>query len=177
MERRWIILRHAPAAPRDFTRWPDDHGRPLREDGRKEFRGAAKGLCSLLEEEGQIASSPLKRAEETTSLLHREWASARSLGMWPQLRPDGSLAELFARAQGVRGRGDLVLVGHEPELSRFVGFCVTGQPTSLLKLARGGAVAIEFPQRVQPGSGRLLWVLTRTQLRKLGRRSKGRDED
>jgi phosphohistidine phosphatase len=177
VERRWIVLRHAPAAPRDFARWPDDHGRPLNLEGRKQFRQAARGLRGILEHDGQIASSPLKRAEETTSLLHAAWPAARMLGIWPELRPDAGIGELFTRARGVRGTGDLVLVGHEPELSRFVGFCLTGQPTSVLKLARGGAVAIDFPGSTRPGSGRLLWVLTRSQLRKLGRSSSDDDQE
>lgn len=168
-ERRWVLLRHAPAAPRDFTLWPDDHGRPLRESGRKEFRQAAKGLAALLEEQGQMAVSPLARAQETAQILAKEWPASRHLGAWPELRPEASLEELFGRAKAVKGTGDLVLVGHEPELSQFVGYCLTGEPTSILKFARGGAVAIDFPARIRPHGGRLLWAVTRSQLRRISR--------
>jgi phosphohistidine phosphatase len=171
VERRWVILRHAPARTRDFSRWPDDVGRPLKPSGRKEFHQAAQGLAHLLEARGQVATSPLRRASETTDLLAEAWPHARSPQVWNELQPEGSLPTLFSKALQVRGQGDLVLVGHEPELSRFVGYCVTGEGISVVKLTKGGVVALDFPGSVRPGGGRLLWVLTRNQLRKLGARS------
>lgn len=174
-ERRWVLLRHAPARTRDFARWPDDRARPLRPSGRKEFRQAADALARLLSEEGEVASSPMARSLETADILAKEWPPARRKETWEELSPEGSPSALFARALRSRSRGDLVLVGHEPDLSRFVGFCLTGGDLSVLRFARGGAVALDFPGEVRPGGGRLLWLLTRGQLRKLGaRQAKGR---
>ncbi|MDE1819644.1 MAG: histidine phosphatase family protein [Euryarchaeota archaeon] len=161
---RWVLVRHAPARSRDFVRWPDDRGRPLKPGGRREFEDASHGLRSLLEGRGNAATSPLARAAETAEILGKVWPPARRLQTWKELEPEGDLVALFRRASAARGRGDLVLVGHEPQLSRLVGYCVLGEGTSVLKFSKGGAVAIDFPGPVRPGGGRLLWALTRGQL-------------
>ena len=173
-ERRWVLLRHAPARSRDLVRWPDDHDRGLRPSGRREFREAAEGLGRLLDRRGRLATSSLARAVETSELLGEVWRPGRSPEVWEELRPEASLRELFDRARTCAARGDLVLVGHEPELSTFVGYCLVGQGTPVVKFARGGAVAIGFPGAVRPGGGRLLWALTRSQLRRMGARKRDR---
>lgn len=165
--RRWVLVRHAPARSRDFASWPDDRDRPLKPSGRKEFVEAARGLAQLLERRGTSATSPLARAKETAELLGKVWGGARSADLWVELEPDGSLEALFRRAQEANGRGDLVLFGHEPLLSRFVAYCLLAEGTSVLKFSKGGAVALDFPGTVRPGGGRLLWALTRGQLQRV----------
>lgn len=170
--RRWVLVRHAPARSRDFVQWPDDQGRPLKPDGRKEFREASRGLVVLLSERGVVATSPLTRAAETALILGELWAPARHPLRWRELVPDGPLPRLFDRAKAARGQGDLLLFGHEPQLSRFLGYCLLGEGTSVMKFSKGGAAALDFPGAVRPGGGRLLWALTRGQLRRV--RPKGR---
>ena len=165
--RRWVLLRHAPARSRDFATWPDDRERPLKTNGRKEFVDAARGLAELLERQGSCATSPLARARETASILGSVWTPAGRAVGWTELEPDASLEALFLRARTAKGQGDLVLVGHEPLLSRFVGYCLSGEGLSVLKFSKGGAVALDFPGPLRPGGGRLLWALTRGQLRRV----------
>ena len=57
-----------------------------------------------------------------------------------------------------------MIVGHEPTLAEFVGLALTGEGVSVIRLTKGGAACLEFPSAVRPGSGRLLWLLTRKQL-------------
>ncbi len=164
---RWILVRHAPAMSRDFSRWPDDRGRPLRPTGVEEFRQAAKGLSSLLTKRGGMSSSPLARTRQTAEMLQKSWGTKRVISYWKELEPDGSTLELFNRAKRSRVAGDLVMVSHEPLLSQFVGLCLFGESTSVLKFSKGGAVALDFPGEVRPGGGRLLWALSRRSLGRL----------
>ena len=164
---RWVLVRHAPASPRDFSRWPDDRERPLRASGRKEFRQSALGLSTLLMDPGCIASSPFLRARETALLVSQALGPQWPVLFWDELVPDANVGDLFERARKLNRRGDTVLVGHEPLLSRLVGYCLTGTEVSVLKFSKGGAVSINFPEKVTPSGGQLEWALTRKQLARL----------
>lgn len=167
---RLVLLRHAPAAPRDPRRWPDDRDRPLSEEGAEEFLCAARGLRRLLAEEGEILTSPLRRARQTAALLHRAWKGSSSPRLFPPLNETGDAATLLAALGRRPWRGDRVLVGHEPQLVGLVGLALTGEAIPLVDLSRGGAIALAFPGAVGPQRGTLLWGLHRKQLRLLGQR-------
>ena len=63
------IVRHAWAANRDDSRWPDDGMRPLTAEGRERFTRVVKRLVGGGLTPGIIASSPLVRCVETAQLL------------------------------------------------------------------------------------------------------------
>jgi phosphohistidine phosphatase SixA len=62
-------------------------------------------------------------------------------------------------------------VGHEPDLGTLAGALVTGASTSL-PLKKAGACSIHFVGPVEPGTGRLDWLLTPRALRRLARSPK-----
>ncbi len=165
---RLILLRHAPAAPRDPRRWPDDRDRPLSDEGAEDFLGAARGLSRLLSEEGEILTSALRRARQTAALLHRAWKGSSSPRLFPPLNETGDSGGLLAALGRRPWRGDRVLVGHEPQLVGLVGLALTGEAIPVVDLSRGGAIALAFSGPPGPQRGTLLWGLSRKQLRLLG---------
>ena len=54
-----FIVRHAWAADRDDSQWPDDDLRPLTDEGRQRFAKVTVALISRGLELGIIGSSPL----------------------------------------------------------------------------------------------------------------------
>lgn len=176
---RVVVVRHAPAEHRDPRRWRDDDQRPLRSEGREEFRAAARALAQLLSTRGRVAVSPLARALETAELLGVAWGPARRAEVWEELRPSGAAVRLLERIAATSGpRGDYVIVGHEPQLSRLVGLATTGEAIPVVQFSKGGAVALDFAERLVPGGARIGWALTRSQLRRFhpgrgARRSEG----
>ena len=175
--RRVILVRHAPALSRDPRRWPDDDHRPLRPEGKREFRRAARGLGRLLSPEGTVSVSPLTRALQTAELLGRAWRPAQAPSIWDELRPEVGTNTLLARLAKEPWNGERVLVGHEPQVSRFVGYATTGEGVSFVRASKGGAIALDFPERVAPAGGRIAWSLTRGQLGRLGRAIADEDGD
>lgn len=171
--RRVILVRHAPAVARDARRYPDDAERPLRPDGRKEFRRAARAIARLVDGGASIATSPLERARETAEILRSALGEHARPALWNELEPEGQVAELMGRVSRARGRGFSILVGHEPQFSRFVGYSLFGEAIPPLKVSKGGAIRVDFPEAVRPGGGRLIWAITRSQLRTM----KGREDD
>ncbi len=176
--RRVVLVRHAPASSRDPVRWPNDDLRPLRPDGRRRFRRAAPGLAGLLTAQGVVATSPLTRAQQTAEILAERWRPAASPEVWEELRPEATMASLLERVRrAVRNDRDLVVFGHEPQFSRWVGYALTGEALSALKFSKGGAVALAFAGAPRAGAGQLRWALTRGQLGDLGRHRRGPEDD
>ncbi len=162
---RVVVFRHGPAEVRDPGRWPDDDERPLTGKGRVQTRRAARGIARLLPSVDRIATSPADRAVTTAELLRQALRAEREVEPWEELGT-GRLAEpIFARlARSVRAGETVALVGHDPTLTEFVGFAMVGEGVGLVRLGKGGAALLDFPARLVPGAGRLLWLLTRKQL-------------
>lgn len=142
-----LLLRHGPAG--DPLAWAkvrkNDALRPLTSDGQKKTRAAAKGLSKIFDGLDLIVSSPLKRAQQTTTLLSARFPRARR-AMKVELSPSGDpvraarwLASLAAKTVAV--------VGHEPHLSRLGAFLLTGRPEPVFELKKAGAAVLELGER------------------------------
>jgi phosphohistidine phosphatase len=113
-----IIVRHAAAV--DRTRDCSEENRYLTPEGRAYFRKTAhtvqrKGIAPSL-----ILTSPLVRAVQTAEILAETIAYAGPLQVVDMLASEFSvpdLARLFAEYPPQR---EVVLVGHEPDLSALV---------------------------------------------------------
>src|SRR5213593_3439622 len=118
-----LLVRHGPAGDRDPSRWPNDDERPLAERGVKRTRAAARGLADLVPEVHVIVTSPLRRAHETTALLHDVWPDA-AVEILPALKPRGSAHAVLEHIAGHAPDSVVVLVGHEPDLGKLAGTLV-----------------------------------------------------
>ena len=140
-----ILVRHAEAEDRALG--TPDPERTLVAAGRRASRATGRALAALRVEPQCVVTSPYPRAHETAEIIAHELGAPVAddsvlLGV-----EVGDLAALAAR------HGDeLVLVGHEPDLSALV-HAVTGARVSFPKAA---AAAIE-PLAGQHGE--LRWFL------------------
>jgi phosphohistidine phosphatase len=161
---RVILFRHGPAAGRDAVRWPDDADRPLTARGAKRTASAARGLARIEPRVGLVASSPLTRAEQTARIV-TERCGLGDFETTGALAPGASYRKVLEWLRTHRDSGDVVLVGHEPDLGKLAGTLVFGAPT-WLPLRKAGACAIEIDGDFQPGTGRLVWFLQPKLLRR-----------
>ena len=162
---RVVVIRHGPAEDRNPVRWPDDDCRPLTPKGVSQTRRAAKGLARIVPPVERIATSAATRALRTAELVHESLGDSTRMEEWEELAAGRLAGPIFDRLRrSVRTGQDIVLVGHEPTLAEFVGMALAGDGVPLVRLAKGGAACLEFPASVGPGSGRLVWLLTRKQL-------------
>jgi phosphohistidine phosphatase len=74
----------------------------------------------------------------------------------------GTEASALASALSEHGyEGVLAVVGHEPHLSGWVSWCLTGDTRPVLELRKGGACLLRFPANVvASGQAQLLWLVT-----------------
>jgi phosphohistidine phosphatase len=129
-----------------------------------------EGLRTLMDAVELIAHSPLTRARQTADLLAEAYPSARraeTRALKPGTAPE-TLAQFVAQRARREAPEPLVLVGHEPDLSQWAAWALTGRSQALFGLKKAGACLLEFEGRPEAKKGRLLWLLTAGQLRKLG---------
>lgn len=165
-----LLVRHAIAEDKaEFaaTGRPDSL-RPLTEEGRRKMRAAAKGLAKTLPALDLLASSPLARAAQTAEILRKACPDAEPLEL-PALSPERDPRETLAWLKGRPRGASVALVGHEPSLGRLAGWLMSGEETALVAFKKGGAALLEFPGDVEAGRAVLRWLLTPSQLRRLGR--------
>ena len=159
------IMRHAEAE--DEAESGGDEARPLTVRGRERTRDAAGGLRALGLRFDAILTSSLLRAAETAELVADEYANNPPPQVLPALLPDVSPREALAALTPFARHSEVLVVGHEPQLSRLVGLLLTSGGTFAIKLKKGACVAMDVPKTIEPGAGELLWMLTQRQLRKL----------
>ena len=160
-----IFLRHAPAAEREVwarTGRPDSE-RPLTPEGIKRAKESARGLARFAKTASLVATSPWPRARQTAGF------AAKALGaplvetnfLLPHRSPS-SLAGWLAGLDGER----VVLVGHEPHLSKVISWLLAGSARSFVALKKAQAVLLETP-KAAAGSAVLVWSLPPKVLRRL----------
>jgi phosphohistidine phosphatase len=123
------LLRHGHAEDGDGT---DDAARRLTEKGEQQAEAAGQALVALGEEVDACLTSPKVRAADTARL------ACRALGLEPEIAEElgGGPFDSLALAAG---RGNILLVGHEPDFSREVARLTGGK----VKLRKGGLAIVD----------------------------------
>lgn len=178
-----LIVRHGPAGDRD--EWAksgkDDDERPLTPSGIRQMRRAARGLQRLVKSVDALGTSPLVRARETANILAEVYdVVPEESGVIADgdrhaiLRWVRSHAAVIARKRrGKDKRVTVAIVGHEPDLSISACWLLTGRApegeSAWMEFKKGGACLLSFESRPRPRGARLRWLLTRSQLERIGR--------
>ncbi|MBX7149839.1 histidine phosphatase family protein [bacterium] len=153
-----VLVRHAIAEDRDIfadTGLPDNK-RPLTPQGIKKFEKTARKIKKLVPKIGVLYSSPLKRAKQTGKILRKHYPHKTQIT--PALKPENTPEATTDWLSRHTTRKISLWVGHEPHLSRWASYLLSGSKRSLIKLKKGGALAIEFEGDVEAGKGKLLWL-------------------
>jgi len=167
-----LVIRHAIAQDRnEFAKahpGEDDGARTLTDKGRKRMRQAALGLRRIAPAVELLGSSPLARALQTADIVEACFNGVKRV-IVPQLAADQPVTALLKWLQTQRPDSTIALVGHEPQLSTFVGWTCTGLQESFIRLKKGGACLLRLKTDVKRGRAELLWLLAPAQLRELGK--------
>lgn len=125
--------------------------RPLSDEGAEEVRTVAERLKALGLRPDAILTSPLVRAQQTAQIV------GEVLGVEPQvseLLDGGARLEDIAEAVAAHRRAkSLLLVGHEPDLSRAIGRLTGGA----VDMKKAGLAWVDC-ERVEDGAGVLKWL-------------------
>jgi phosphohistidine phosphatase len=157
---RLLLIRHAIAQEREEFELTgqDDRRRPLTEEGRRRMKRVARGLKTLAPVIDLLATSPLTRAAQTAAILDDAYGGLKEVEI-AELAPEAAAGELLAWLGRQERRATVALVGHEPALSGFLGYLLTGEERRLQPLKKGGAALVELPTEIAAGAAELIWAI------------------
>jgi phosphohistidine phosphatase len=158
------ILRHGIAVERGSPGYKKDSDRPLTEDGEDKMHRIAQAMVGTGMRFDLILSSPYVRAEQTAHIVAAEMDE--EVALTDSLIPGGNILELIKEVNE-RKPGSVLLVGHEPDLSRLVSLLVTGGNDASIELKKGGLCRLAADKLTFGRCATLNWLLTPKQLRSL----------
>jgi phosphohistidine phosphatase len=155
------FLRHASAGE-PVSNPKKDEKRALDEIGVEQCGNVGRTLAALNVQVDVILSSPLKRATQTASLVGNEMGYEKKLQIEDGLRPGASFADFRKMLDKYARLETIMVVGHNPNLSEFLGRSISETGCEAAVELKKGAVA-----RVEMGrnSAALHWCLTPKVLR------------
>jgi len=157
------FLRHASAGE-PFANPKKDEKRALDKDGIEQCGYVGRALAAIDAQVDCIISSPLKRSAQTASLVGNEIGYEGKLQLEAALRPGATLADFRRLLEKYARQEAIMIVGHNPNLSQFLG-AVISEPggEASLELKKGAVARVDMRRT----SGTLQWCLTPKVLRTL----------
>ncbi len=157
------FLRHASAGER-IANPKKDEKRALDKAGIEQCGYVGRALNALDVHVDVILSSPLKRAAQTASLVGNELSYEGKLHLEDALRPTTSFSDFRQLLERYGKYDSIMCVGHNPNLSEFVGRAISEAGCQASVELKKGAVA-----KVETGrsSSVLQWCFTPKILREL----------
>ncbi len=158
-----LLFRHGLAEDRDEFKKKnlDDRLRPLTLKGRKRTQKMAIHLRTEYPSVDLLVTSPLTRARQTAEIISQIYFDS-VVTEAPDLAPDAPVPTFlkWIKSHGKEAKR-VVAVGHEPHLSRFASWCLTGQEESILQLKKSGVAGLYIPSpaKFEAGTAKLLWLL------------------
>jgi phosphohistidine phosphatase len=152
------ILRHASAG----TRRPNpviDKKRPLDKEGKLQCLLVGSYLNALKIQFDLVASSPLKRAVQTASLVGTETAFDGNITITPALAPEGTVADFHTFLTEHQGFENALLVGHNPNLPLLLASLIMNGAAApgraAIRMRKGAIARIDYTRR----PGMLHWLV------------------
>jgi phosphohistidine phosphatase len=157
------FLRHASAGEH-FVSPKKDEKRALDKEGIEQCGYIGRALMALNAQVDTIVSSPLKRCTQTASLVGNELGYEGKLQLDNGLRPGAGIADFRKLLEKYSRLEAIMVVGHNPNLSQFLGSMISDSGCEAsIELKKGAVARVEMRRT----SGTLLWCLTPKVLRVL----------
>ena len=158
------ILRHGIAVDRGTPGYKKDGDRPLTEDGIDKIHQVVEAMLAMELKFDLILSSPYVRAAETAKIVAGELDEEVTFTEF--LLPDGNPLELIREINDNKPQS-VLLVGHEPDLSRLMSLLISGESEAAIELKKGGLSKLTAEKLMFGQCATLHWLLTPKQLRAL----------
>ncbi len=160
------IVRHAIAEERSKNIHVNDD-RPLTTIGIRKMKKNAEGIMKIVPSPLRIISSPLKRAYHTSEIIVSIFKKPISITLSDDLLPNASVENLVQLCKGYNNNDNVMLVGHEPSLGKFLS-TILQQKIQSLQLKKGSICCVEFNVEFPKRSALLFYIPPRI-LRTLSR--------
>lgn len=150
------FLRHASAGE-SLSDPKKDKKRPLDQAGITQSHNVGSALAALEVQPETIISSPLSRAMQTAALVANELGFEGKIQVESALTPEASYSDFVDLLRRIAAVESAIIVGHNPNLSDFLGKTIGGRSNPAdIDLKKAGVARVEMRR----SSGRLTWYLT-----------------
>jgi phosphohistidine phosphatase len=156
------ILRHASAGTRRANPALDAK-RGLDKEGKDQCLLIARFLNTLDIQFDLIASSPLKRALQTASLVGTEMGYDAPIQATDVLAPMATVQSFLEFLDTLSQQENVLLVGHNPNLQQFLGTLIASQNRANIRLRKGAIARVDAQRR--PGT--LQWIIDPRMIRNI----------
>lgn len=158
------FLRHASAGQHKLGSPKKDEKRALDKDGIEQCGYIGRALAALGVQVDIIVSSPLKRATQTAALVGNEMGHEGKLMIENGLRPEAVFSDFQKMLEKYARQDSILLVGHNPNLSEFLGRVISDTGCeAVVELKKGAVAKVEMRRN----AGSLSWCITPRILRTL----------
>jgi phosphohistidine phosphatase len=156
------ILRHGIAVERGTPGYKKDSDRPLTSEGEDKMHEIAAALLAMNLKFDLILSSAYERATRTAQIVADELDEEVTFTKF--LEPEGNPLALIGQINDAKPQR-VLLVGHEPGLSRLTSVLISGATDATIELKKGGLCKLTAPKLSFGRCATLNWLLTPKQLR------------
>jgi phosphohistidine phosphatase len=137
------LMRHADAGvPRDNPKL--DAKRGLVKEGKEQCMLMARMLGTLKVQVDVIVASPLKRALQTAQFVGTELGYEAKVEVSAALAPDADYAAFQKLIAKYADREGVLMVGHNPNLFKFLGRIITGNGGAGVRMRKGSVARIRM---------------------------------
>lgn len=146
------FLRHGEAEPL----YSDDS--VLTSTGIASIKNIALAMKALDIKLDQILCSDFQRAKETAAIIREVLQTDLEIGSCMPLTPPGDSDDLIQILKDTH-KLSVLMVGHEPLISRTISRLVSGNEQSLITIKKGSLVKIFIAEYTRHIRGSLEWIL------------------
>jgi phosphohistidine phosphatase len=157
------FLRHASAGEH-LANPKKDEKRALDKEGIEQCGYVGRALTTLNAQVDMIVSSPLKRCTQSASLVGNEIGYEGKLQIDNALRPGAGFADFRKLLEKYSRQEAIMVVGHNPNLSQFLGAVISDSGCEAsIELKKGTVAKVEMRRTL----GTLQWCLTPKAIRSI----------
>jgi phosphohistidine phosphatase len=148
------VMRHADAGK--FRGNPIlDSKRALTKEGKDQCMLMAHALTALKVHPDVVVSSPIKRALQTAQFVGTELGYEAKVEISQALAPGASFLEFQAMMAAYTGRDAVMVVGHNPNVYRFLGQLIAGPDGAAIRMRKSSIACVDMTHHPP----RLQWLL------------------
>lgn len=149
-----------------------DAERPLTPRGRRRLVQITRAMRALRISFDLILTSPYVRAEQTAGIVARSLKLKQKLACFEALTPGGNPQALVQHLNGLRPKSkSVLLVGHEPYLSKLVALLTSGNTNLEMDFKKGGFCKLEIEKLRCGRCATLAWLLAPRQMALMSKRA------
>jgi len=148
-----ILWRHAEAEIGE-----PDLGRKLTPKGEKQARRMSEWIHTHLPQNAKIYVSPAMRAQQTASALAD--ISHRKLRTMDEIAPGATADEVLAAVDWPKARATIVIVGHQPTLSKLVLTLMGADQRAGMRFNKGAIAVMQLERLSSTWSAELLSLIS-----------------